>query len=285
MWVRSLVLCSLFLATSATAQTVPVRPGTSAQGLAPDVNSKRPIAARDSLWIEELTWMEVRDALADGKTTVIVPTGGVEQNGPYVAAGKHNFILRATGEAIARKLGNALVAPIVPFVPEGEIEPATGHMRYPSTIGVEEQTFRALLRDIARSLRAHGFRTVIFIGDSYGNQPGLKAVAEELDASWRGGGARAIFIPEYYDWERLKWLQDQGFREVDQGFHDDLGVEAIIMTVDPHHIRLKERQAAGLDSINGVSLTPADRMVRTGEALVDRIADVTVAAIQTQVGH
>src|SRR5436189_1673303 len=99
--------------------------------MTPDPNGPRPIDALDSVWIEELTWMEVRDAMKAGKKTVIIPTGGVEQNGPYLATGKHDYILKATGEAIARKLGNALVAPIVPFVPEGDFDPPTIHMPYP----------------------------------------------------------------------------------------------------------------------------------------------------------
>src|ERR671924_1449954 len=82
----------------------------------PDPNMPRPIDALDTVFIEEMTWLEVRDAMKAGKTTVIVPTGGVEQNGPYLATGKHNYILRGTAEAIARKLGDALVAPIVAFV-------------------------------------------------------------------------------------------------------------------------------------------------------------------------
>src|SRR6266478_2758448 len=84
----------------------------------PDPETPRPIAAIDTVFLEEMTWMEVRDALRAGTDTVIVATGGVEQNGPYLAAGKHNYVLRATTEAIARRLGNALVAPIVAFVPE-----------------------------------------------------------------------------------------------------------------------------------------------------------------------
>ncbi|MGD8359891.1 MAG: creatininase family protein [Gemmatimonadota bacterium] len=83
----------------------------------PDPDEPRPIDAFDTIFLEEMTWMEIRDALRDGKTTAIVATGG-EQNGPYMVTGKHNVILRARTEAIARKLGNALVAPIVPFVPE-----------------------------------------------------------------------------------------------------------------------------------------------------------------------
>lgn len=91
--------------------------------VAPDPKSPRPIDAVDSVFIEDLTWMEIRDAMQAGTNTVIVATGGIEQNGPYIVTGKHNYVLRATTEAIARKLGKTLVAPIVPFVPEGDIDP------------------------------------------------------------------------------------------------------------------------------------------------------------------
>lgn len=136
----------------------------------PDPASPRPIPVMDTVFLEEMTWMEIRDALTAGKTTAIVATGGIEQNGPYLATGKHNYVLRATTQAIARKLGNALVAPIVPFVPEGNIDPPSGHMRYPGTISVTESTYEALLRDICASLRTHGFTEIVLIGDSGGNQ-------------------------------------------------------------------------------------------------------------------
>jgi len=278
----ALLLFSLAISVPSLAQ-MPPRPGMSERGLAPDPSMPRPIAARDSVWIEQLTWMEVRDALASGKTTVIIATGGVEQNGPYVAAGKHNLILRATAEAIARKLGNALVSPIVPFVPEGNIDPPTSHMRYPSTISLEESTFRALLRDIARSHHINGFRNVVFIGDSLTNQEGMKAVADELDNAWRSTGARAIYVPEYYDWDdRAQWLAARGYKEIDEGIHDELSVEAIIMTVDPGAIRLAERQAAGLDSINGVKLTK--QVTEAGHELVNHIAEVTAEAARRRLG-
>src|SRR5262245_43488142 len=171
--------------------------GTRPDPLNPDPDGPRPIAADTSnVWVEEMTWMEVRDALKAGKTTIIVPTGGVEQNGPYLATGKHNVVLRATTEAIARKLGNALVAPVVAFVPEGDIDPPTGHMKYPGTISLSEDTYERLLTDICASLRAHGFEHLVLIGDSGGNQKGLKAVADRLNARWAGGKTRLHFIPE-----------------------------------------------------------------------------------------
>src|SRR5436190_23432536 len=156
----------------------------------PDPNSRRPIDAVDSVFIEELTWMEIRDAMKAGKTTVIIPTGGVEQNGPYLATGKHNYVLRATTEAIARKLGNTLVAPIVPFVPEGDIEPPTEHMKYPGSISLTEDTYERLLIDLCASFRTHGFAHIVLIGDSGGNQKGMKEVADKLNAKWSGSKAR-----------------------------------------------------------------------------------------------
>src|SRR5437870_3203517 len=182
--------------------------------MTPDPNQRRPIDAVDSVFIEELTWMEVRDALKSGKSTVLVATGGVEQNGPYLATGKHNYILRATAEAIARKLGNALVAPIVPFVPEGDIDPPTEHMKYPGSISLTEDTYERLLTEIGECFRVHGFEHIVYIGDSGGNQKGMKEVANRLHAKCAGGKTRVYFIPEYYDTGLRKWLEKQGVEQV-----------------------------------------------------------------------
>jgi len=243
----------------------------------PDPKAPAPIAARDTVFTEEMTWMEVRDALAAGKTTVIVATGGVEQNGPYLATGKHNYVLRATTEAIARTLGNALVAPIVPFVPEGDIDPPSGHMRYPGTISVREETFQALLTDICASLRAHGFLDIVLIGDSGGNQAGMKQVA----ADFSGGPTRVYFIPEYYDYTAVdEWLAGQGIKEVPEGLHDSFAITAIMMTVDPNTVRMTERGDAGKFSINGVDLAPAPKTIEWGTKIIEYRANATVKAIK-----
>lgn len=263
------------------------RPGITSSALAPDPNMPRPIEARDSVFIEELTWLEVRDAMRAGKTTAIVATGGVEQNGPYLATGKHDYVLRATTEAIARKLGNALVAPIVPFVPEGNISPPSGHMKYPGTISVSAGTFRALLVDIAESLKTHGFRNLILIGDSGGNQAGMKAVAAELSQKW-GGSPTIHFIPEYYDFydngTLSKWLVSQGIRETDEGHHDNFAITAMMMVADPAAVHMRERRAKGKFSINGVALDPVDKTIALGKKAVDYRADVTVTAIRKALG-
>ena len=244
----------------------------------------RPIEGHDTVFIEEMTWMEVRDALKAGKTTVIVPTGGVEQNGPYVVTGKHNYIVRATAEAIARKLGNALVAPVVPFVPEGDIDPPTEHMLYPGTISVTEGTFERLLTDICSSLRTHGFRDIVLIGDSGGNQRGMKRVAAALNTKWAKTPARAHFIPEYYDNSAVEeWLQKEGIKEVDEGLHDDFAISASLIAIDPTLVRAKQRQAVGKYRINGVDLAPTEKTAERGRKIIQLWADATIPAIKKSI--
>lgn len=252
----------------------------------PDPASPRPIDAHPTPFIEEMTWMEVRDAIKEGKDSVIIGTGGIEQNGPYLATGKHNYILRATTRAIAEKLGNALVAPIVPFVPEGNLDPPTSHMRYPGSIGVTEETYRSLLAEICTSLKVHGFSHIILIGDSNGNQAGMKQAAADLNEKWAQGKTRVHFIPEYYDYGRVaKWLAEQGVRQTPEGYHDDFAMSAQMAFVDPATIRMKERIAAGKFRINGVDLAPIEKTIEWGRKIVDFRADLTAAAIRKSLGR
>ncbi|MBS0210118.1 MAG: creatininase family protein [Planctomycetes bacterium] len=250
--------------------------------MTPDPAGLRPIAAVDSVFVEELTWMEVRDQLAQGTDTVIVATGGVEQNGPYLVTGKHNYILRGTTEAIARKLGKALVAPIVPFVPEGDINPPSMHMKYPGSISVTEDTFERLLIDICGSFKTHGFKRIVLLGDSGGNQAGMKAVADRLNSQW-SGTPRVVFVPEYYDYAGLtKWIEAEGVHQQPEGFHDDFVISAQMIAVDPRTARMDERVKAGKFRINGVELAPVEKTIQWGRRIIDHRAAETVKAIRAK---
>ncbi len=229
--------------------------------------------------------MEIRDRIAAGTDTVIIPTGGIEENGPYLATGKHNVILEATCPAIAAALGNALCAPIVKFVPEGRIDPPEGAMRFPGTISLAPATYEALLTDIARSLKQAGFRHIVLIGDSGGNQAGMAAVAERLGAAWASSGSAIHFVREYYDpgWTATEdYTRDTlGLRETrHDGYHDDIWVTAMMMVTDPAQVRFDERVAAGLASINGVPLEPLADTVALGRAMIDFRARFTADAIR-----
>lgn len=261
------------------------RPGTpTREEMLAGLTQARPIAAVDSVFIEELTWMEVRDAMKAGKKNVIIASGGVEANGPYLATGKHNYVLRATTEAIARKLGNALVAPIIPFVPEGTIEPPTGHMVFAGSITLSEDTFERLLTEIAESMKAHGFEHVIFLADSGGNVVGSRKVAETLQAKW-SGKPTAHYIAEYYDYPGVqKWLETQGIHETADGIHHEYSITSIMMTLDPQLVRTSQRIAAGKFLVNGVELAPVEKTIAMGRRVVDYRATLAVDAIRRALG-
>ena len=290
---RSLPLIAfsiLAIATeAANAQTPaaavrPVVPGASATAGSPDPNAPRVIDGVDTVFMEEMTWMEIRDAMRAGKDTVVVATGGLEQNGPYLVSAKHNIVLRATTEVLARRLGNALVSSIIQFVPEGDIDPPSGHMRYPGSISLTAATFEALLTDVASSLKSTGFKTIVFIGDSGGNQAGMKKVAEALSSRWAAASdpARIYFIPEYYQYPALQeWIEKSlGIAQVDEGLHDDYAISSMMALVDPASIRLKQRAARGKDSINGVKLSPLSVTQANARKMVDHRVEATIAALK-----
>src|SRR5580704_14208843 len=101
---------------------------------------QRPLTAPlpDTVEIADMTWVEVRSAIARGYTTVIVPSGGIEQNGPHMILGKHDYIVHAAAMRISAELGRTLIAPVISFVPEGDYDPPAGHLGFPGTIGVPE---------------------------------------------------------------------------------------------------------------------------------------------------
>ena len=249
-----------------------------------------PIAPGDSLWLEELTSVEIRDRIATGTTTVILATGGIEENGPFLSTGKHNLILQALCPELARRLGNALCAPIVKFVPEGNIDPPSGAMRFPGSISVRAETYRALLDDIASSLKQAGFTNVVMIGDSGGNQAGMETVARELTSRWAGDGARAHFIREFYDpgWEDTERYTESelGVAETQHdGHHDDIWVTAMMMVTDPEQVRFEQRVEADLASINGVELTPLAETVALGQKMIEFRADYTAAIVRERLAR
>jgi creatinine amidohydrolase/Fe(II)-dependent formamide hydrolase-like protein len=246
-------------------------------------DAANPLTPPDTVWLEEMTWMDVRDALKAGKTTVIISTGGIEPNGPWLALGKHQYVLRANCNAIARALGNALCAPLVPFVPEGAIDPPTSHMTTVGTISLRQETFQALLTDIVHSMKVHGFENIVLIGDSGGNTKGMAAVAQKLNAEWNGT-PRVVHIPQYYDYNSVeRFLIEQGVMKDGQptdGLHDDPGIAMNMMVTDPEAVRWSQRVKVGKATIDGVSLADKEKALEIGRKIVAMRTANTVAAIK-----
>jgi creatinine amidohydrolase len=244
----------------------------------------RPIEALDTVWIEEQTWMETRDAIKAGKTTAIIGSGGLEKNGPYNANGKHNFVLRSTCNAIARRLGNALCAPIVTMEPGNPENPNIT----PGAVFITQDTFRAVLRDMSTSLKTMGFTNIIMIADSGGNVTGMTDVAKELNAKWNGNPARVHYVTEYYtqdiwSYDYLKTLgilQQPDVRSATRwDIHDDYHYESLVALTDPRLIRAEQRLKAKKFTINQVEIGSVAKMLENGRKLLDYRARITADAI------
>ena len=242
-----------------------------------------PLPKVSTVWLEEMTWMDVRDAQKAGKKTIIISTAGMEPNGPWLALGKHVYVMRSNCEAIAKALGDALCAPIVPFVPEGGFNPPTGHMTTNGTISLSEATFEALLTDIATSFKVGGFQNIIFIGDSGGNQKGQQAVAQKLNTEWKGSPVVA-HIGKYYNYEEIKkHFEAKGDikgPEADEGMHDDIIITLNMFNTDPESVRWKARVAAGKASINGVSIVDKAKNEKLAKEIIAFRTQNAVAEIK-----
>jgi creatinine amidohydrolase/Fe(II)-dependent formamide hydrolase-like protein len=246
----------------------------------------QPVAdqAAPPVFIDELTWMEIRDRMLAGTKTVIIGTAGQEQKGPHMVTGEHKYVLQHTTERIARTLGDALVAPIITYVPEGSWEmPLRGHMAKAGTITLPEDRFIDLLVHAAKSLRAGGFTTVILIGDSGGNQNGMKAAADQLNAAWKENGGRALFIGDYYtkSAEDIRtYLGKLGFPMEAIGSHAGMVDTSELLFVNPALVRRDRLAPNGGFPDSGVNGDPTKATAAFGKALVQIKIDNALAQIR-----
>ena len=234
----------------------------------------------DTVFLEELTWTEVRDALAEGRTTVIIPTGGTEQNGPHMVLGKHNYVVRHKAGEVARRLGNALVAPVMAYVPEGDVDPPSGHMRFPGTITTPPGVFEQVLEFAVRSLKQHGFLDIALLGDSGGNQASQAAVAERLNSEWAATAFRVHHLTDYYPGPGDAWLVTQGEREEDVGTHAGMHDTSSLMFLNPDLLRLEELAPGTGGGGNGVVGNPARSTAAYGEQILEMQIDAAVQQIR-----
>jgi creatinine amidohydrolase/Fe(II)-dependent formamide hydrolase-like protein len=251
------------------------------------MNAPRPIEAVNSVWLEELTWMEIRDAIRAGNTTALVLTGGVESNGPHLASGKHNYSNELMGASVARALGQTLIAPLVTLEPGRPSSPVmignTGPM-------VSQETYIAWLTDIGDSLRGMGFTEVYYLGDSGGNRRGMQAAADALNERYHGEPTRFHHVPEFYNHDKVRqYIQETlGIPEQmeytasqgSDGIHEELSIASIMSVIDPTSIRFDQRVEAGRASINGISLEPLSQTQELGRKLIAFRTELTVEAIQ-----
>jgi creatinine amidohydrolase/Fe(II)-dependent formamide hydrolase-like protein len=239
----------------------------------------------DRVFIEDLTWTELHDRVAAGATTVLVPIGGTEQSGPHIALGKHNVRAHVLAGRIAQRLGNAVVAPVMAYVPEGAIAPPAAHMRFPGTISISDATFEAVLESAARGFRQHGFRDVVFLGDHGGYQHSEEKVAAKLNREWAAQpSCRVHALVDYYRVTQTAYVQAlaaHGFGPDEIGTHAGLADTALMLAIDPSLVRQDAlARAAKAGSREGVYGDPRRASAELGQLGVDAIVEKSVQQIR-----
>ena len=240
--------------------------------------------AQASVYLEDKTWTELRDEIKAGATTIIIPIGGTEQNGPAMALGKHNFRVKFLAEKIATKLGQTMVAPTIAYVPEGNIDPPESHMKFPGTISISDKIFVDMLVSAARSFKHAGYKTIVLIGDHGSYQSDLAIVADKLNAEWKGT-AYVFADHDYYNISQHQYidaLKANGAKETEIGTHAALADTSLMLAVDPSKVR-SDQIANGpkLGRTDGVyNGDPKNASAKFGQLGIDLIVDGTVLAIQ-----
>jgi creatinine amidohydrolase/Fe(II)-dependent formamide hydrolase-like protein len=236
----------------------------------------------DTVFLEEMTWPEVRQSIDYGKTTIIIPTGGTEQNVPHMVLGKHNFIVKHAAERIATALGNALVAPVLPYVPEGDIDNPEGHLAFAGTITLPEEYFIKVVEYASRSFKLHGFKTIVLIGDSGGNWDGLKIVQDALNDEWAEENINVYYIPEFNRGDKFrKWLLSRGETDKQIGSHAGIMDTSVMMAVDPAMIRSEKIAPSYRFAATGVYGDPTRANAAYGEQGLKFQIEDTVRKIRT----
>jgi creatinine amidohydrolase/Fe(II)-dependent formamide hydrolase-like protein len=239
--------------------------------------------AQTSVFLEDLTWVEVRDAVRAGTTTVMIPTGGTEQGGPHLVLGKHNYVMKATAEMIAKRLGKTLVAPVMAYVPEGNVDPPSSHMWGPGTITLPPEHFAKVVEYAARSLRQHGFLDILLIGDSGGNQAPMKAVADLLNGEWSSTPVRVYHLDRYNsNPEFLAWLKAQGYTMEQIGSHAAIRDTSDLMAAHLAGVRMDRRSPGPLSdgSRSGVVGDPTKASVEYGRKALEMKVEAAVSQYQ-----
>lgn len=187
---------------------------------------------RDTVLIEEMTWVEVREAIKSGKRRVIVMLGAMEQHGPHLPIGTDTYLGYAVGERLARRLGDALVAPVV------TLGYSVGHLPMAGTVSIDEATLEAVIRDVCRSLAHHGFAEIILLCSHGGNYRAVRNVLSGLRAAHPG--TRISALTDFEEWleQTRRFAAAEGLDMARLGVHAGQGETSLMLAHRPDLVQM-----------------------------------------------
>jgi creatinine amidohydrolase len=226
--------------------------------------------------IERMTHAEIHDAIhKHGKTTVLIYNGGTEQRGPHAVLGGHTFMARRTAEAIAQRLGNALVAPVLPFSPAGShLNP-----KWPGSVDLPPELYAKVNEAVVASMVTNGFRNVVLMGDHGGGQQELARLAGALNQRYAPKGVHVYFCSSVYKEAREDfnaWLKQHDYPV---GTHATIPDTSELMYLGGDDYVRKDRIVAGSPD-NGIAGDPRRSSPELGKRVFDMKVNYGVAEIR-----
>jgi creatinine amidohydrolase/Fe(II)-dependent formamide hydrolase-like protein len=235
-----------------------------------------PAAAQEQVDLELLTYSEVAAALQRGKTTVLIYSGGTEQRGPHAVLGGHTLIARRAGVEIARQLGNALLAPVLPYSIAGShLNP-----KWPGSITLPGPVFSEVMAAVVDSMVVNGFTHIVLMGDHGGGQAELKALATKLDAKYAAKGTRVLFCGDVYEKTRkdvAAWVAQHG---LPASTHGGVSDTSVLMFLGGDAYVRRDRLADAVRTNSGVTGDPRPSTPEMGKVFFDMQVRNAVAQIR-----
>jgi creatinine amidohydrolase len=238
-----------------------------------------------------MTRPEVEQAVADGVDTVIATFGSTEQHGLHLPLGTDAIWGEALGERVARSLGNALMAPVLP------IGCSEHHMDFAGSLTLGQETFIQVVADICRSLAHHGFGHIVLIPTHGGNFAPLAKAVETIRPDLPGVNLIAFtdlmgFMDEIFRVGKARKVTPE-----QAGAHSGEFETSLMLTVRPDLVAINEAQAGyvgdqlsiaavvfekGFRAVtpNGVLGDPRDASAANGEAYMAAMTDLLVGFIK-----
>jgi creatinine amidohydrolase/Fe(II)-dependent formamide hydrolase-like protein len=190
--------------------------------------------------------------------------------------GKHTFIAHYVAQRIAAELGDALVYPTLPFAPTGDPALKTGHMRFPGSVSLSPTVFDGVVRGIAASAIAAGFRQIYIMGDHGEGQEQLRDVALSLDDTWRAKGVRVRYVSDLYYKEKAQARAYLAQRHIAPDRHAGTDDTSELLYIDSLWIRRDKlaRSDSTEQATTGVDGDPTTATRQMGEVFIDyKVAD------------
>jgi creatinine amidohydrolase len=193
----------------------------------PESNLILIISLSDEIFLEVMSWDDVRESLKSNKI-ILIPTGSIEQHGPHLPLYSDVIAPLEVAILVAKKLNCLIAPPLRPGV-------SAHHLPFSGTISLRPGTFISIVKDYASSLSSHGYDPIVFINGHGGNSAAMSVATYE---------SRFELSPTHVIglnwWEFIPKSLGGGASGFDEGFHAGSQETSWVLALRPQYVRMEK---------------------------------------------